>query len=183
MLCCVSGVADATRGSVGPSSGERATAPKASTTAHAERRCRKRTCNARATVLRSICAGHHHHTRRARAIPVTVASRAYRTGAHLPCGVSSQPATASRQLGWCVPETATRRTAAPMVPHINSLLSRLLHRCNSYSYCGVHRSRRPVASFCTHHLMAGGHSGRACSMSMDEQRCGRAGTLLDRGGW
>ena len=114
MLCCVPGVAAATRGSVEPSLGERATAPGGSTTVHAERRCRKRTCNARAAVLRSIFAGRHHHTRRARAIPVTVASRAYRTGAPIPSGISSQPATASRRLRWCVPATATRRTAALM---------------------------------------------------------------------
>src|SRR5918911_973139 len=87
MLCCVPGVTDATRGSVEPSLGERATAPN-STAAHAERRCRKRTCNARAAVLRSIFAGRYHHTRRTRAIPVTAASGAYRTGAYIPDGVS-----------------------------------------------------------------------------------------------
>jgi hypothetical protein len=84
---CVSGVTDATRGSVEPSLGERATAPN-STAAHAERRCRTRACNARAAVLRGIYAGRHHHTRRAPALPVTLASCTYRTGAHIPDSVS-----------------------------------------------------------------------------------------------
>src|SRR5918911_2680498 len=87
MLCCVPGVTDATRGSVEPSLGERATAPN-STAVHAERRCPKRTCNARTAVLRGIFAERYHHTRRTRALPVTVASGTYRTGVHIPDGVS-----------------------------------------------------------------------------------------------
>jgi hypothetical protein len=96
---CVSGVTDATRGSAEPSLGERATAPN-STAAHAERRCRKRTCNARAAVLRSIYAGRHHHTRRARALPVTVASCTYRTGAPIPDSVSIDVLPGLQHLGF-----------------------------------------------------------------------------------